>query len=66
MKQEKDKWEEFKELPEAYETNDDLVPKVKYEIFRKTYKTANSLATYCCERYDMCHWSRNIRSCLSF
>lgn len=37
MKQEKDKWEEFKELPEAYETNDDLVPKVKYEIFREKH-----------------------------
>lgn len=37
MKQEKDKWEEFKELPEAYETNDNLVPKVKYEIFREKH-----------------------------
>lgn len=37
MKKEKDKWEEFKELPEAYETNDDLVPKVKYEIFREKH-----------------------------
>lgn len=37
MKKEKDKWEEFKELPEAYETNDNLVPKVKYEIFREKH-----------------------------
>lgn len=37
MKQEKDKWEEFKELPDAYEINDDLVPKVKYEIFREKH-----------------------------
>ena len=26
MKNEKDKWEEFKDLPETYETNDNLVP----------------------------------------
>ena len=37
MKNEKDKWEEFKDLPETYETNDNLVPKVKYEIFREKH-----------------------------
>lgn len=37
MKSEKDKWEEFKDLPETYETNDNLVPKVKYEIFREKH-----------------------------
>lgn len=37
MKNEKDKWEEFKNLPETYETNDNLVPKVKYEIFREKH-----------------------------
>lgn len=37
MKKEKDKWEEFKDLPETYETNDNLVPKVKYEIFREKH-----------------------------
>lgn len=37
MKNEKDKWEEFKDLPEIYETNDNLVPKVKYEIFREKH-----------------------------
>ena len=37
MKKEKDKWEEFKNLPETYETNDNLVPKVKYEIFREKH-----------------------------
>lgn len=37
MKSEKDKWEEFKDLPETYEPNDNLVPKVKYEIFREKH-----------------------------
>lgn len=37
MKSEKDKWEEFKDLPETYEPNDNLVPKVKSEIFREKH-----------------------------
>lgn len=39
MKNEKDKWEEFKNLPETYETNDNLVPKVKYEILGKNIQS---------------------------